>query len=261
MAIGAADMAESIEVGYLYHDRRGSAAGARVERHDHACCQLELFAAGRASFLAGLEHDLGPGDGLLLPPGCSHAIHYRSDCRYLSIKFAWRGPDLGDQAIPVGDSPLRQALERAIDACLVDDRAEPERGARLVLEHCLAALVVALRPPPERPPPGDPLLAQIAAVLRARAGRPLGVAELARRVGLSPSRLSARIRAATGAGAKHLIDQARAEEAARQLAYAERDIAGIAELLGFPDPFTFSRFFSRCMGCSPRAWRRRHRAR
>ena len=82
------------------------------------------------------------------------------------------------------------------------------------------------------------------------------VEELAARLGLSPGRLSARIRAETGEGAKPVIDRARAEEAARLLAYADRDIAGIADLLGFPDPFTFSRFFSRMMGRSPRDWRR-----
>lgn len=250
-------MAESIaSVCYRWHDRRGSPVGAAVERHDHACCQLELMTQGHATFLADRDHDLGPGDALLLPPGCPHAIRYRSACRYTSIKFDYDGPGLGRAAIPLPATPLRRALEAAITTCLVDPHAEPEAGLRLAVEHCLAALIAAVRPPSPPAAGGDPLLVEIGEILRKRAGRPIGVADLAAHLGLSPSRLSARIRAATGEGAKRLIDRSRGEQAARLLTYADQDIATIADSLGFPDPFTFSRFFHRVMGRSPRAWRR-----
>jgi AraC-like DNA-binding protein len=254
---GPAADAGSVRCRYRYHFRGGSPQGARVARHPNAYCQLELFQAGQASVDTGSgSHDLGPGDALVLPAGCDHAIHYRSACRYSSIKFTLEGRSPGPAPIWLPDSPLRRVLEAAIESCLVDDRVEPERHPRSTLEHCLAALLAWTLPPPE-PASGDPLLQAVGSILRRRDGRALEVSDLARQVGLSPSRLSARLRAATGMGAKRLIDRSRAEAAARLLRYADHDIATIADLLEFPDPFTFSRFFHRLMGASPRTFRQR----
>ena len=57
---------------------------------------------------------------------------------------------------------------------------------------------------------------------------------------------------------KAYIDNELAERARRYLDYSERNISEVASQLGFPDIYSFSRFFSRMnKGLSPTAFRKR----
>jgi AraC-like DNA-binding protein len=60
---------------------------------------------------------------------------------------------------------------------------------------------------------------------------------------------------------KTYLDLERAKVASRLLEYSDLNITEIAETLDFPDVFSFSRFFRRVVGMSPRPFRQSARAR
>jgi AraC family transcriptional activator of pobA len=58
---------------------------------------------------------------------------------------------------------------------------------------------------------------------------------------------------------KRYLDRKRADYAQRALIYADANVSLVADQMGFPDPFTFSRFFKRVTGENPRDYRKRMR--
>jgi AraC family transcriptional activator of pobA len=82
------------------------------------------------------------------------------------------------------------------------------------------------------------------------------VAEYARALHVSESRLRNATLAVTGQPPIQLIHARILLEAKRQLHYTDSPISEIAWALGFGDPAYFTRFFSRRTGLSPRAFRR-----
>jgi AraC family transcriptional activator of pobA len=81
------------------------------------------------------------------------------------------------------------------------------------------------------------------------------VADHARALATSPSRLRACCMEVAGASPIRLLHTAVAAEARGQLAYTDRGVAEIGYDLGFDDPAYFTRFFRRETGTSPAAWR------
>lgn len=221
--------------------------------HAHPCWQLELVISGRVSIdVAGAGFRLGPGAGLLIPPGRAHRLVYHDDTRYLSVKFTLaQGGQLDE--LPTSDGAIAAmiaTLHRLLPAA-----GEPPPPRALAIGHLLAALV-ALRGVATMAPGADPLVTRIAELVDHGLDPGLTVAALARRCGCPASRLSARFRQATGQALKSWLDQRRAETAANLLAYSGQNLTAIAATLAFPDLFAFSRFFKRVSGQSPRDYRR-----
>jgi AraC family transcriptional regulator of arabinose operon len=86
---------------------------------------------------------------------------------------------------------------------------------------------------------------------------PWGVEELARIVGLSPSRLSHLFRAETGEPLGRYIERQRLARAQRLLEASALSITQIAEVCGFPNVYYFSLRFKHTMGEPPTAYRER----
>ena len=80
--------------------------------------------------------------------------------------------------------------------------------------------------------------------------------DVAGAVGYSRSYLAAEFRRHAGRNIKAAIDRARAETAARLLLYSDRSVTEVASTLDFPDVYSFSRFFRRTTGKSPREYRK-----
>jgi len=81
--------------------------------------------------------------------------------------------------------------------------------------------------------------------------------ELARALGVTPSRLNAACRACVGKSAMGIVHDRIVIEAKRHLLYTGMTVNEIALMLGFEDPAYFNRFFSRRTGVSPGAYRNR----
>lgn len=81
------------------------------------------------------------------------------------------------------------------------------------------------------------------------------VDEVADKVGLSPSRLSALFKQHTGISVIKWRDELRISQACNLLAYSSESIAVIAESLGYSDPIYFARCFRKRIGWSPSQYR------
>ena len=103
-----------------------------------------------------------------------------------------------------------------------------------------------------------PRIISIVNSLISRNGGRIKIHELAERSGYSRDYLNRVIRSKYGIPLKVYIDNELAERARRYLDYSERNISEVAAQLGFPDIYSFSRFFSRMNnGLSPTAFRKR----
>lgn len=82
---------------------------------------------------------------------------------------------------------------------------------------------------------------------------------LADRMHVSESTLSKRFRAETGMSPGSYLGQLVTQKACRLLIQSDKSIAGIAEELGFEDPFYFTKFFKRQMNLPPGTYRKQMR--
>jgi AraC family transcriptional activator of pobA len=83
------------------------------------------------------------------------------------------------------------------------------------------------------------------------------VPDYASALGVTPSHLNAVCQKVSNKSALQIIHDRLVLAARRELAYTERNVAGVAHDLGFADPSYFTRFFKRETGMTPGAYRRR----
>jgi len=86
----------------------------------------------------------------------------------------------------------------------------------------------------------------------------LPVGTVAKRVGLSPSRLQQLFRARLDCSVQQFIERARLQEARYWLMHTGLRISEIAEHTGFSDGFYFTRRFAKAFGRSPSQYRKLH---
>lgn len=79
--------------------------------------------------------------------------------------------------------------------------------------------------------------------------------EIADYVGFSPSHFSTLFQSKTGYSPLNYFIQLKIQEACHHLDFTDMKINQISMLIGFEDPFYFSRLFSKTMGVSPREYR------
>lgn len=102
---------------------------------------------------------------------------------------------------------------------------------------------------------GEPLLAEVFAVIDRHHTEPLSLRDVARAVGMTPGHLTTVVRRRTGRTVQEWITERRMAEARSLLADTELPVGEVARRVGMPDPGYFSRSFRRIHGTSPRAWR------
>jgi transcriptional regulator GlxA family with amidase domain len=88
-----------------------------------------------------------------------------------------------------------------------------------------------------------------------RSREPLGVKELARTLGISPSHLRARFRASCGVSLGRHLRRLRLERACGLLRLGPARVSEVAEQCGFTSIYSFSRAFRTAYGVSPLAYR------
>lgn len=102
-------------------------------------------------------------------------------------------------------------------------------------------------------------LAEAIEELHAQSARPLRVAALAARVGLSASQFQRRVVALTGLTPRQLLTKARVEAAARALKDTDAAVGAVATACGFYDQAALSRQFRAATGVPPGEYRRAFR--
>jgi transcriptional regulator GlxA family with amidase domain len=98
------------------------------------------------------------------------------------------------------------------------------------------------------------------AVLHRTPEHPWTVATLARRVGVSRTRLSERFRHFLGDSPIAYLAQWRLKLGAEMLQTSEESVAGVAAAVGYGSESAFNRAFRRAYGCPPGQFRRRGKA-
>jgi len=104
---------------------------------------------------------------------------------------------------------------------------------------------------------GEPLLADVFAVIDRRHAEPVSLRDVARELGMTPGHLTTVVRRRTGRTVGEWIIERRMAEARGLLAETDLPVNEVARRVGVPDPGYFSRLFRRTCGVSPREWRPR----
>jgi AraC-like DNA-binding protein len=102
----------------------------------------------------------------------------------------------------------------------------------------------------------EPQLAAVFDAIEAGFRGPLGLADVAATVGLTPGHLTTVVGRKTGRTVQQWITERRMAEARRLLAETELTVEAVGSRVGYRDPGYFARRFRRAHGASPLEWRR-----
>ena len=247
---------KSPQVIYLY----GSFVGRDVpieqlSAHIHAdYWQIEIAISGQfVLHLDDRECEIPAGTAVFVPPGVRHSFIYAdSGIAFATAKFKLESPFTD---LPVGLISPGAAESYFLSEIVRLLRELPPEFEKIIV--FLLGNLFALHYG-TRHDPGLPKIISIINSLISRNGGRVRIQELAERSGYSRDYLNRVIRAKFGIPLKAYIDNELAERARRYLDYSERNISEVAAQLGFPDIYSFSRFFSRMnKGLSPTAFRKR----
>jgi len=263
----------------------GRPPGWAFSWHDHPEVEFTLIEAGSGlRYVGDSIEPFGPGDVCLLGPYVPHTWTAAADparpCHSIVAQFSPTVAGVGLQLPEL--QGIRQLIERAgqgwwLRGALAEAAADnlrrmlvtPDPLERLAilwqaLARCAAATSEELRPLSTPQPRGqsvvDAQLAEVLALIAAHTTSELPVALAARRAGLSVSGFCRWFRRRTG---RTFVDYRNAVRIglARQLLTSSREsITAIAFAAGFGSLANFNRRFLRETGCTPRAFRQRHRA-
>lgn len=214
--------------------------------------------------LAGTWHRIHSGEVLIIPPHASHLYHADSGQPWTIWWMHVTGADVGDllDAIalqpeqptgPIADSGRVVGLiERVVDALEQDETISSLIKASAAAWDLLGSLAA------ERDSRGAGDIEPInwaQDYLRQNLATPIVVPALARRAGLSPSHFSARFRASTGYSVIEYLKRLRMARARQLLITSDHNIADIGSIVGYSDPFYFSRHFKVVNGVNPTQYR------
>ncbi len=212
-----------------------------------------------------VEHDLAPGDLIVVPPGVPHRAYSRTKRVTLgSIHVTATlpgGQDVFEILVPArrrwvkASSRLGRYLRMALSEWDRGDRdaylTMPAWGRLVTLEllrHDDAAGLLRQREM-------DPLIAELLDELRRRIDRVTTLADLARWSGFTPQHLNRTFRRVFGVTPLQQLNRLRMDRAAALLKEGVLTVKAVAAAVGIDDPYYFSRVFSEFFGVSPTQYR------
>jgi AraC family transcriptional activator of pobA len=245
-----------------------------IRAHAHADLHhIFLISQGGGTMNADAQAlAFGPGALLIVPAGVVHGFAFAPETKGMVLTLA----DSYLRELALRESGFSALFARPVTLVppsleIVDgsvSRLKRELAwaapghAAAVDSHLLAVLVEALRLNHQAEalaPAQDVSAARLVARFREAieagflSGMDMGL--YARRLGVSATRLRRACRSVTGQPPISLLRDRLILEAKRQLIYSNMTVAETAYYLGFEDPAYFSRVFSRCERCSPKAFR------
>lgn len=222
-----------------------------IARHVHRHWELVCYVEGEGVLTVGQQPiAFRPGTVVAQPPGIAHCESAPSGFRCLYLGYD--APDPGPTAVHCQDDEAG-SLATTLRLLIREDRLRAP-GWEHTADHLLACILAWVR----RWTAGDrdPLIERAEALLLDAWRDPdVTVAAIAHDLGLSADRFSRRFRAATGLTPRERLTHLRIAEAQSLLAQGH-GVAETAALVGFRDPFWFSRQFHRLTGSAPRSVRR-----
>ncbi|NRA36620.1 MAG: helix-turn-helix transcriptional regulator [Planctomycetes bacterium] len=223
--------------------------------HSHDFWQLEIILAGDCRLQAGSQECImQAGEFVLIPPRQEHIFYYgRRACQLMSIKFMWaethEHKDLCYDRIQL-ESFISYIVD-LYDAAVDDERQLPGFSTAM-----LAYLLNLFSDDVQVAETESAIVRQVDEIIHRQQGQALSVKEIAYEMHYTVNHLSAAYARESGQTIKHTIDTTRCEYAKQLLRYEEDSISQIADILGFVDVFSFSRFFHRVSGMRPKEFRK-----
>jgi AraC family transcriptional regulator of arabinose operon len=216
-----------------------------------------------------------PGDLFLLRPGATHDYGTAPGRARWDLQFAhfhpppdwtalldWPEPRPGLRHLRTSGEAHRRVTEAFTRTVLLSRSglAQAELFGLNALESALLwAATERSNGDPDQPAGThlDPRLIGVLEEISGRLAAPHTVALLARRAGLSPSRLTYLFTSQLGMPPMRFVEQQRMRTAQQLLDLSSRSVAAVGRAVGYADPLYFSARFTRCCGESPTAYRNR----
>ena len=239
------------------------AGGTRLLDHH----QLVLIMAGRGTHTIDfVPYGCRPGTvlwaraGQAVRPGGQpglDAVVVAVDASDLPVVPDWLADPFGPVCWQLAGED-EDAVIDGVSQLVVDARRHGD--ATDLLRHQIAVLVLRLAlVPPAGPPPGDgaDLFRRFRGAVESGYADCRQVTAYAETLGCSVRTLTRACLAATGRGAKQVLDDRVVLQAKRLLAATDVPVAAIGQRLGFAEPTHFCRLFHRATGHSPGEFRGR----
>jgi len=250
------------DAGYFPHAERHGM------RRDEGTAHLVVIVCTAGAGRFTTPHDEYPirrGDIIVVPPGLPHAYFADKDNPWTILWFQAFGeaiPALLQASGMTAEHPVAAVRDLYRVAGLIDEllqhlkRDETQSSilaAAGAAWHLLTSLSLECY---DRRRPTD-AVEEVQTLLRARVGSRTSIADLARRVGLSPSHLSTIFRERTGQGILEYQTSLRMARARELLDLTDAPVNAIAREIGYPDALYFSRMFRPRPGMGPTEYRSR----
>lgn len=238
----------SIHIDFLSYD------GERNnERHPHA--QFVLPIAGELRIdIGGAEGMLDPSRAAFVAPGVRHSQLATGSNRFLIVNC-----DPAECGVPVAERlaeqvflPVSEAMRHLIGFA----NLSRDRFALPGMPQCWMPLLIDSIFGHER---RTSRLDELAERIEADLSAPWTVEEMARRIGLSPSRLHALFRSEWGTSPQAWLAERRIRRVQAWLAASDAPIAELAQRAGYADQSALTRAMQRLTGLTPAAYRKRRR--
>jgi AraC-like DNA-binding protein len=274
-----------------FHIRLSTSGPRRAVEHKHENIQISIPLGSTIASVAWrradgtLKHALAQsGHVLIIPPQQRHSIAWKNRARFVNLHlsaatasdarhgFLRRIARLGETHV-VADRFLARLGEIIVLSAAEQsglDEAALQSFRRIVETHVMhprknaAAAIAAL---PSARPAADlrassglsaAALKKITAAIRGDLARDWSVGALAKTLHLSEGHFSRAFHRSTGAAPRQWIIRQRVEAAMDKLLMTQDSLAEIAFDCGFAEQTHFTRTFTRVVGTSPGAWRRRY---
>ncbi len=242
-------------------------------RHQHP--HYEIIVCDRGDYRCALNDQqiaLRPGEALVVKPGDWHQDDVDAGVRYLGLSFRLQArQDERSVSVFVADAPAtaqRVALDRAVHWPILERIQRESSSNDPFAAHIQDALLTEFFWRIVRALPAEMVAAPFlresdehgfALTLRRLFQRhhreQLSIGDMARELGMSPSSLTQKCRAVLGVPPARAFLRYKLERAAGLLQQTEMPIGGIADFLGFENPFHFSRVFKKHYGRAPSQFR------
>lgn len=219
--------------------------------------------------LDGRRYEVGPDHYFIMPPGVAH--RYGADeATPWTIYWAHFGGTLAPHYAAGAEVPRfvgATADSRIADRTAMFDEIfalldsgfdiEALRYATSLFHHYLGSLRFLREYRRRAHPDSDTLVDRVEHYLSESVGRSLTLADIARYAGASASYLSAQFKAATGHSPLNYFNLLKIKHACHLIDTTSMRINRICYQVGIADPYYFTRLFTKIMGLSPSAYRRR----
>lgn len=226
----------------------------RVRMHTHSFWQLQWVDGPWELVEAERTISLKRFDLVIIPPHTPHGFNHpgRGEAA-TAVMFELPDPPPSSTLWVVRKSAFSTAWIQCAHALRV---ADPSGGSSGPLGELLDALLGVLAGTADEVSRETGLVRRAKAHIEENMNLPPTVGATARALGVSRGYLSAEFKRETGRTLKAHIDNQRLQLARRLLRFGDFSVSRIADTMGFPDVFAFSRFFHARNGTTPTAFRK-----